>query len=211
MTILADAAPEHRTAPAPRSSRRRRAAVAIAAAPPAPPGASSAHPPWWSPWPREAQPFLDLATAGCSIPQQVGGARLHALELEGRPMFLVRTGIGLVIRPRRWRPPSSGSSRARPTSPRGALRRAARGVNVGRPRRRSTIPLRGRGRNRLGTPRGRCPACPSLDAARTAALRGGAPGGGGGGQLWRRRRASPGGSFVAGRSVRANPGAVPRP
>ena len=32
----------------------------------------------------EAQPFLDLATAGCSIPQQVGGAQLHALALEGR-------------------------------------------------------------------------------------------------------------------------------
>ena len=44
----------------------------------------------------EAQPFLDLATARCSIPQQVGGAQLHALELEGGPVLLVRTGIGLV-------------------------------------------------------------------------------------------------------------------
>ena len=44
----------------------------------------------------EAQPFLELAHGSCSAPQTVGGAQLHALELDGSPVLLVRTGIGLV-------------------------------------------------------------------------------------------------------------------
>lgn len=45
----------------------------------------------------EAQPFLDLATARLLDPPAGGRyAQLHALELEGGPVLLVRTGIGLV-------------------------------------------------------------------------------------------------------------------
>ncbi|GEC99625.1 5'-methylthioadenosine/S-adenosylhomocysteine nucleosidase [Kocuria varians] len=46
--------------------------------------------------PDEAQPFLDAADARSASPQLVGGADVHALELDGRPVLLVRTGIGLV-------------------------------------------------------------------------------------------------------------------
>ena len=46
--------------------------------------------------PEEAEPFLELATSRCGRPQAVGNAALHALELAGRPVLLVRTGIGLV-------------------------------------------------------------------------------------------------------------------
>lgn len=44
----------------------------------------------------EAQPLLDLAGARSRAPQLAGGAELHALELDGVHVLLVRTGIGLV-------------------------------------------------------------------------------------------------------------------
>lgn len=46
--------------------------------------------------PEEAEPFLELATSRCERSQPVGSATLHALVLAGRPVLLVRTGIGLV-------------------------------------------------------------------------------------------------------------------
>ena len=46
--------------------------------------------------PEEAAPFLDAATARCTAPQPIGTAETYALELDGRPVLLVRTGIGLV-------------------------------------------------------------------------------------------------------------------
>ncbi|RKQ33349.1 5'-methylthioadenosine/S-adenosylhomocysteine nucleosidase [Kocuria tytonis] len=46
--------------------------------------------------PAEAQPFLELASEVGTVPQPVGGAQLSALVLDGSPVLLVRTGIGLV-------------------------------------------------------------------------------------------------------------------
>ncbi|RLY92378.1 5'-methylthioadenosine/S-adenosylhomocysteine nucleosidase [Kocuria tytonicola] len=46
--------------------------------------------------PEEAEPFLQLASRRCEHPQLVGNASFHALELAGRAVLLVRTGIGLV-------------------------------------------------------------------------------------------------------------------
>ena len=44
----------------------------------------------------ELEPFLADATSRCANPHVIGGAELHAVELAGRPVLVVRTGIGLV-------------------------------------------------------------------------------------------------------------------
>ena len=44
----------------------------------------------------EAEPFLADADSRCENPHVIGGAELYAVEAAGRPVLVVRTGIGLV-------------------------------------------------------------------------------------------------------------------
>ena len=71
----------------------------------------------------EAEPFLADADSRCENPHVIGGAELYAVEAAGRPVLVVRTGIGLVnaastlsVMLERFAPSSATRTRTRPPS-----------------------------------------------------------------------------------------------